>query len=90
MSQKAFGVQTILERNVYEWYKQCKEGKERIEDEERSGRPPTSTDKAHVRKIKDLVFANRRLTISDFTDDVGISKGPVNTVLKKCFGPQTR
>ena len=41
--------------NVYRWYKHYKEGRERVDDLERSGRPSTSTDDQHVNKVKELV-----------------------------------
>lgn len=87
ISQKAFGEQTITEINVFiKWYKQFKEGKERVADEERSGRPSTSTNEAHVQKIKEPVLANHRLTTRGLADDIGISERSVNTILKDVMG----
>jgi len=34
MLQRAFGEQTLSERNVYKWYKQFKESRERVEDKD--------------------------------------------------------
>lgn len=37
-----------------------------------------------------MVLPNRRLTIKDLADDVGISKVSVKIILKKKLGSQTR
>ena len=82
MLQKAFGDLSMSQKNVYKWYKDFKEGRERVDDLERLGRPSRSTDEQHVNQIKELVHKNRRLTIRDLADTIGISRGSLNTVSK--------
>ena len=88
MLQKAFGDLTMSQKNVYKWYKGFKEGREPVDDLEHPGRPLTATDEQHVNQIKELVHKNRRLTIRDFADTIGISRGSLNTVSKDILGRQ--
>ena len=83
MLRKAFGNSTMSQKNVYKWYK---EGRERVNDLERSARSSTSTDDQHVNKVKELVLKNRRLTVKDLTDMIGVSEGSVKTILKDHLG----
>ena len=63
MLQKALGDLPMSQKNVYKWYKDFKEGRERVDELERPGRPSASADEQHVNQIKELVHKNRRLTI---------------------------
>ena len=86
MLQRAFDHLTMSQKNVYKWYKDFKEGRERVNDLERPGRPSTSTDEQHLNQIKELLHKNRRLTIRDLADTIDISRGSLNTVLKDILG----
>jgi hypothetical protein len=41
MLQKAYGEFAMKKTSVYEWYKHFQDGREDVEDYERSGRPST-------------------------------------------------
>ena len=50
--------------------------------------PSPPRDDHHVNQIKELVHKNRRLTIRDLADTIGISRGSLNTVSKGILGRQ--
>ncbi|EFN79966.1 Putative uncharacterized protein FLJ37770, partial [Harpegnathos saltator] len=52
----------------FEWLKKFREGRESVEDDPRSGRPSTSTDDAHIGKVRELLPQNRRLTVREIAD----------------------
>ncbi|UYV80903.1 hypothetical protein LAZ67_19002139 [Cordylochernes scorpioides] len=54
MLQTAYGDAVMSRRRVLEWYKRFKEGREETADNERSGRPSTSTTPEKVDKVLEL------------------------------------
>ena len=77
-----YGDRTLPKSTTYYWYKFFKDGRDRVEDKERLGRPLTSTDDDHIQKVEYLVFVNRRLTIRDIADEVEASKESGYSILK--------
>ena len=63
-------------------YRDFNEGRERVDDLQRSGRPSTSIDDQSINKIKEMMLGNRRLTIRELE----ISFGSVQTILKDHLG----
>ena len=66
MLQKVFGDETMLQKNVYKWYKDFKEGRERVDELQGSGRPLTSIDDQNINKIKEMALGNRLRIIHIF------------------------
>ncbi|XP_018796792.1 PREDICTED: putative uncharacterized protein FLJ37770 [Bactrocera latifrons] len=86
MLQNAFGDQTLSSKSVYKWYNEFKAGRESVEKHVVSNRPKTSTDEHHVKQVKEMVLENRRLTIRDIADSLGISFGSARAILKDELG----
>ena len=57
---------------VYKWAKRFSEGRERVADEERSGRPATSTTEEKIAKVRQILRENRGLTVRSITEQVNI------------------
>jgi DNA-binding transcriptional regulator GbsR (MarR family) len=53
-----------------------------VKDADHSGHPLTSKTDENVDKVKDLVLENRRITIHEVANILGISVGSVHTSLK--------
>ena len=57
---------------VYKWVKRFYEGRESVNDEERSGRPATSRTEENIAKVHQIVGENRRLTVRSIAEQVNI------------------
>ncbi|UYV76531.1 hypothetical protein LAZ67_14001018 [Cordylochernes scorpioides] len=66
---------TLDRSNVYQWYKMFSEGREDVNDEERAGRPSTSTTDEKINEVEKMIFANRRITVREVAEDLNISIG---------------
>ena len=51
------------------------EGRVDVNDEERAGRPSTSTTDENIDEVKKIVLANRRITVREIAEDLNISIG---------------
>ena len=78
MLQEAFGDNAMSQSKNFLWYKRFKDGRTSVDDDERSGRPSTSTTPENVAKVREAVVADRRQTIHDVCEIVGLTYGPFN------------
>jgi len=68
---------------VYKWAKRFSEGRERVADEERSGRPATSTTEEKIAKVRQILRENRRLTVRSIAEQVNIDRETVRKILSE-------
>lgn len=73
--RQAFSEQSMSRSQVFEWYARFKSGRKSTEDDERSGRPPTSTTTENITKIQQIIQKDPRQTIHDVADELGIGYG---------------
>ena len=69
----AFGESTMSRTQVQLRYNRFKEGREDINDDARPGCSSTSTTDKNIEAVKKMILDNRRITIREIADDVGIS-----------------
>ena len=68
------------------WIGEFKRGRTSLEDEARSGRPLDATDEEMCKKVRDLVYSDRRIQSEEIVQVLGISHGSVSTILHGRLG----
>ncbi|UYV78503.1 hypothetical protein LAZ67_16001800 [Cordylochernes scorpioides] len=82
----AYGESTLDRCNVYRWYKMFSEGREDVNDEERAGRPSTSTTDEKINEVEKMILANRRITVREVAEDLNISIGSCHSIFINDLG----
>ena len=68
------------------WVGEFKRGRTTLEDEARSGRPLDATDEEMCKKVRDLLYTDRRSQVEEIAQALGISHGSVLTILHDRLG----
>ncbi|UYV79128.1 hypothetical protein LAZ67_17001194 [Cordylochernes scorpioides] len=86
MLSVAYGEATLDRNNVYRWYRMFSEGREDVNDEERAGRPSTSTTDEKINEVEKMILANRRITVREVAEDLNISIGSCHSIFINDLG----
>ena len=78
-----YGNSSMFRTRVFEWHKRFVECRE---DDPKSGRPCTSKTDTNIKKVRELVRSDRRLTIRIIANEVGMDKETVQTILVDTLG----
>lgn len=65
------------------WVGEFKRGRQTVEDEPREGRPATATNEKNKEKLEKLLLEDRRMTVSDMSEQLQVSRGSVGTMLEE-------
>ena len=63
------------------WVGEFKRSRTSLEDEARSGRPVDAADEEMCKKVRDLVYSDRRIQVEEIAQALCISHGSVSTIL---------
>ncbi|UYV65192.1 hypothetical protein LAZ67_3003525 [Cordylochernes scorpioides] len=77
----AYREATLDRSNVYRWYKMFSEGREDVNDEERAGRPSTSTTDEKINEVEKMILAK-----SEVAEDLNISIGSCHSIFINDLG----
>lgn len=73
---------------VQRWFTQFKRGDCKLEDNRRSGRPPTVNIPENEKKVREELEKDRRKTVSKLSISLGLKRGSVYNIVKKKLGIQ--
>ena len=76
----AFDKSAISRTQDQLWYNRLKEGQEEVNYDACPARPSTSTTNENIEAMKKMILKNRRITIREVADDVGISFGSCQAI----------
>ncbi|KAJ8947781.1 hypothetical protein NQ318_017054 [Aromia moschata] len=86
MLKKSFGVDCLSDRQIFRWHKAFAEGREDVNDENRAGRPSTSSSDDNVKRVRDLLNTDRRLSVRLISETLDITKTIVHEIVSKSLG----
>ena len=81
-----YGSSALSYAQVKFWVGEFKRGRTSLEDEARSGRPLDATDEEICKKVRDMVYSDRRIQVEEIAQALGISHGSVSTILHDRLG----
>jgi hypothetical protein len=73
-------------KHIWVWCTAFDNGRTDVQDEQRSGRPSTSTTDDNVCRIEGLTQENRRIRLCDIADKLNISIGTVHNIVHEQLG----
>jgi len=86
MIKKAFRDDSMSEAQIKLWCRCFKDGRESVESNRRSGRPSTSRTPKNVESVRAAINENRRLTLRELEEDLGIPQTIVSQILTEDLG----
>ena len=75
MLKTAFGEQAMGRSQTFQWFSRFKARRNSTDDDERSGRPVSSSTPEMVQRVRQIIREDRRCTIDKVSMLVGFSHG---------------
>jgi len=81
VATQGYGEDCFSRTQCHEWYQCFKLGRTSIENDPKCGRTSTSMDDDHFEKVFAVIHQNRRLTVREVAEEVGICKSSCHLIL---------
>ena len=86
MLTKTFFESTISRTQVQLWYNRFKKDREDVNDDACPGRPSSSTTDKNIEAVNTMILDNRRITIREVADAIGVSFGSCQAIFTAVLG----
>ena len=83
MMQKAFRNECMSKTRIKEWYNRFKVGLTSVDSDSCSGRPSSTKTLDNIERVRLAIEGDRRLTVRELENDLGIPKTTVWKILNK-------
>ena len=77
-----YGESTLSKTQVKFWHKEFRGGRDAVQNTSHQRRPRTSTTPENIAAVRDLIKGDRRLTVVEICQELGISYGSVESIIK--------
>ena len=84
--QNVYGDSSPSRAVVYRWIRRFKDGRGDLEDDPRGGRPSTSKNAQNIELVRNLIEEDRRITVNQIANELGISFGSTFSILTEDLG----
>jgi len=81
MLKTASGEQAMGHSQTFQWFSWFRAGRTLIDDDERSGRPVSSSTPEMIERVRQIIHEDHRSTIDEVSMLVGISHGTCHNIL---------
>jgi ribosomal protein L31E len=79
--QEVYSDTALKKFAFYNWFSRFKNGQEKLEDDQCSGRPSTSRAPEMIEKVRQQIQCGRRMTIMELEQEIGICHGSIHAIL---------
>lgn len=71
--KQAYGDEVLSRARTHAWHKAFKDGREDLEDEQRSGRPSTSKTDEDVDRVREFLNIDRRSSLREISEELNLT-----------------
>lgn len=79
--KQAYGDEVLSRARIHAWHKAFKDGREDLEDEQRSGRPSTSKTDEDVDRVREFLNIDRRSSLREISEELNLTYYSVQQIV---------